>query len=531
MAMGILEPDHVSFAGVAPILVYMAKTNKVTSISGLGCWPRAATTDYFMKHHGGTIPEGIVRTVIPAAPAAWIAALEAYGTMSFAEVAAGALSFARDGFPMYSRLSKVFSESSEKYARWPSSVAQFYPDGRAPKTGSIFRQPDLGKTIQYMIDEEAAHRKGGRLAGLKAARDAFYSGDIASTLVNYHKENDGLITFADLSEFRVDIEAPVKASYEGTEVYVGGPWCQGPMLLQALNLLKGTDLAALGHNSTAYIHVVTEAIKIAAADRDAYYADPKFVDVPMAALLSENYSSARRALIRRDQAWREMPPAGHVHGYPWRGGQDNTPPAQTPVEEGASASDTAYVCAIDREGNVFSATPSDSSRTSPIIPGLGFAASSRGVQSRADPHHIASVAPGKRPRLTPCPALAMRKGEFVMPFGTPGGDVQTQVMLQTFLNIHAFGMDPQSAVEEPRFVSYSFPSWFAPYDYYPGLLYLESRISKAVGAGLEKLGHTVNWWPDKTGLAGSVCTILRDELSGVMHAAADPRRSAYAVGW
>jgi gamma-glutamyltranspeptidase/glutathione hydrolase len=303
------------------------------------------------------------------------------------------------------------------------------------------------------------------------------------------------------------------------------------MLLQALNLLKGTDLAALGHNSIAYIHVLTEAIKIAAADREAYYGDPKFVDVPMAALLSEDYSSARRALIRMDQAWREMPPAGYVHGHPWRGNEGDRPPARTPVEAGGSAFDTTYVCAIDREGNVFSATPSDSTRTSPIIPGLGFAASSRGSQSHADPDHIASVAPGKRPRLTPCPALAVRDGEFLMPFGTPGGDVQTQAMLQTFLNIHAFGMDPQSAVEEPRFVSYSFPSWFAPYDYYPGELYLESRIPEAVGAGLEQLGHTVNWWPDKTSVAGSVSAILRDEISGVMHAAADPRRNAYAVGW
>ena len=373
MALGVLEPVNVSFAGVAPILVYTAKTNKVTSISGLGCWPRAATPDYFMKHHGGKIPEGILRTVIPAAPAAWIAALDEYGTMSFAEVAAGALSFARDGFPMYSRLSKLFSELAEKYARWPSSVAQFYPDGRAPETGRVFRQPDLGKTIQYMIDEEAAHRKDGRLAGLKAARDAFYRGDIASTLVNYHKDNDGLITLEDLAAFRVDIEAPVKTAYEGTDVYVGGPWCQGPMLLQALNLLKGTDLVALGHNSTAYIHVLTEAIKLAAADREAYYADPKFIDVPMAALLSEDYSAARRALIRMDQAWREMPPAGHVQGHPWRGSEAARPPARTPVEAGGSAYDTTYVCAIDREGNVFSATPSDSTRTSPIIPGLGFA--------------------------------------------------------------------------------------------------------------------------------------------------------------
>jgi gamma-glutamyltranspeptidase/glutathione hydrolase len=531
MALGVLEPVNVSFGGVAPILVYMAKTREVTSISGLGWWPRAATPDYFMKHHGGKIPEGVLRTVIPAAPAAWIEALENYGTMSFAEVAAGALSFARDGFPMYSRLAKLFDESADKYARWPSSVAHFYPAGRAPETGRIFRQPDLGKTIAYMVDEEAAHRKDGRLAGLKAARDAFYRGDIAATMVAYHKENGGLVTAQDLAEFRVEREAPVKASYDGTDVYVGGPWCQGPMLLQALNLLKGSDLAGLGHNSTAYIHLLTEALKLAAADREAYYGDPKFVDVPMTELLSDEYSAERRLLLRTDRAWPEMPPAGRVNGQPWRGGGAEMPAARTSVEAGASAFDTTYVCAIDREGNVFSATPSDSSRISPIIPGLGFAPSSRGVQSRADPEHIASVAPGKRPRLTPCPALAMKQGEFVMPFGTPGGDIQTQSMLQVFLNIHALGMDPQSAVEAPRFASYSFPSWFAPYDYHPGLLCLESRIPETVGAGLEQLGHRVSWWPGKTSLAGSVSTILRDERSGVMHAAADPRRDAYALGW
>jgi len=321
----------------------------------------------------------------------------------------------------------------------------------------------------------------------------------------------------------------VETSFGDITLYACGPWCQGPSLLQSLNLLDGAQLRALGHNSPGYLHRITEAVKLAFADREAYFGDPRLVDVPMAALLSHEYAQRRRAQIRPDRAWPEMPPPG-----------DPAPKAREPVRRGAGLVperawrapelDTSYACVIDRHGNVFSATPSDGSYNAPVVPGLGIIPSSRGSQNWGDPDHPSGVAPGKRPRLTPNPAIAIKPGKTAMPFGTPGGDVQTQAMLQVFLNIHLFGMEPQEAVEAPRVASYSFPSSFEPHDYHPGRLNLESRIEAATGEALARLGHKVAWWPDWTWLAGAVCTIVADRETGVMKGGADPRRPSYALG-
>jgi gamma-glutamyltranspeptidase/glutathione hydrolase len=232
-------------------------------------------------------------------------------------------------------------------------------------------------------------------------------------------------------------------------------------------------------------------------------------------------------MIRADRAWPEMPPAGdpRSHGARRQGG--------VPVPEAAWQApelDTSYACAVDKQGNIFSATPSDGSYNAPVVPGLGIIPSSRGSQSWADPDHPSGVAPGKRPRLTPNPAIAIEPGKIAMPFGTPGGDVQTQAMLQVFLNIHLFGMEPQEAVEAPRTASYSFPSSFEPHAYHPGRLNLEGRIDRQTGEALAGLGHKVEWWPEWTWLAGAVCTIVADQESGVLKGGADPRRPSYALG-
>ena len=527
---GVLETGYVSFAGVAPIIIFLAETEQIVTISGLGTWPRAASCAYFQEHHGGKVPVGIIRSVVPAAPDAWITALEKYGTKSFGDCARAAIRFAIDGFPMYPRMAYLIEDGADDYRRWQSSADLFLPEGRAPEIGKPFRQVELGRTIQFMADEEAAHAARGREAGLEAARDAFYRGDIAATLVKYHRENGGLMAMEDLAGFRVGIEPAVHAAFGDIDVYGCGPWCQGPMLMQCLKLLDGMDLAADGHNSAIYVHRLAEAIKLAAADREAYYGDPRFVDVPMEALLSDAYNRQRREMIRDDQAWPEMPPAGEASGAPWRGAPTQAA-SMRPLEALEGTYDTSYLCVVDGDGNAFSATPSDGSSTSPVIPGLGFCASSRGSQNRADPNHPTAIMPGKRPRLTPNPAIARRRGDFVMPFGTPGGDVQVQAMLQVFLNMQAFGMDPQSAVEAPRFASYSFPSSFAPHDYFPGRLNLEGKMDRDLEAPLAEKGHTVEWWPDQVWMAGSVCAMIRDEDTGVITGGADPRRTAYAVGW
>lgn len=529
IAIGVLQTDKVNFGGVAPQIIYTAKNRKVHCIDGLGVWPRAVTPDYFQKKHGGKIPPGVERCVVPAAPDAWITALSNFGTMSFGEVASAAIRFARDGFPMYPLMSQFIKDNPDAYGRWPSSRKVFMPRGRAPEAGEIFVQADLGGTMQYMADQEKrAARRGGRKAGLNAARDAFYKGDIAREVEKFIRREGGLMRYEDFAGFKVNFEPTVKTRFEGIELHACGPWSQGPVLPMTLNILKGYDLRAMGHNSTDYIHVVTEALKLTFSDRHNHFGDPKFVKVPIAGLMSDRYAQYRRSLISVEKAWRGMPPAGNprdLSALPNR-----WMPGPQP-EEAPGPGDTSYVCVIDRDGNAFSCTPSDGSDKTPIIPGVGILCSGRGTQSWADPTHPCAVAPGKRPRLTPNPALAFKGGRVHMPFGTPGGDVQPQAMLQVFLNVNVFGMSPQNAVEAPRFSTYSYPGSFEPHPYYPDRLYLESRIDRSVGDELAARGHKVYLWDDMTWLAGAVCTIVNDHRHGVLHGGADPRRPAYVLGW
>lgn len=526
IALGVLQSDLVNVAGVAPILIYSVGRREVLTISGLGTWPRAVTPDLFQKRYGGKIPVGVLRAVVPAAPDAWITALEHFGTMSFGDCAAAAIRFAGQGFPMYGLMSEMIGMHIDEYNHWPSSAAIYLPGGKPPARGELFIQSDLARTLQYMADQEKAVASKGRVTGLQAARDAFYKGDIASAIVRYHETNGGLMRAADLAEFRVAVEPPVKTHFAGIDMYACGPWCQGPVLPQMLNILSGIDLKRMGHNSLDYSHVVTESIKLAFADRERYYGDPRFVKVPLQTLLSEEYAKIRRAMIHPDRANPEMPGFGEIPGF-----DDSHPPAPNDRPIAAGAHDTSYVAVIDKDGNVFSATPSDPSYDMPVIPGTGLAPSSRGSQSWADPTHTSSVAPGKRPRLTPSPALAILPDGSPMPMGTPGGDVQAQAMLQVFLNMTMFDMNPQQAVEAPRFASYSFPDSFEPHGYAPGVLYVENRVAQSVRQGLADRGHKVIDWPDFVWRAGAVCVLRRDSTNGVISAGADPRRPAYAVGW
>jgi gamma-glutamyltranspeptidase / glutathione hydrolase len=526
IALGVLQSDLVDVAGVAPIMIYMAEGEEIVTIEGLGPWPKALDPELFLREHGGQIPRGVLRTVVPAAPDAWITALKRYGTMSFGEVAAAATRFARDGFPMYPLMAESLERHAPVHRDWPSSAAIFLPGGRVPQAGEIFRQTDLGASLQYMADEERAAARSGREAGLDAAHDAFYRGDIARKIVAFMQQQGGLLSAEDLAEYHSPVTRPERRRFGDLEVFTCGAWCQGPVLLQTLALLEGADLKALGHNSADYVHHLAEALKLAFADREAYYGDPNFVDVPLPTLISQEYAADRRKLIRRDRAWPEMPPAGEIR----RGFEQSR--LRIALGDPDPEPDTSYVCAADRWGNLFSATPSDGSYGSPVVPGTGLVPSSRGSQSRPDPRHPSGVAPGKRPRLTPNPALAIKgRGEQFLPFGTPGGDVQTQAMLQVLLNLFVFGHDVQSAIEAPRFASYSYPSSFAPYDYYPGRLNIESRIEAPVIAELERRGHKVHRWPDWVWLAGAVCAIRVDKARGIYEAGADPRRAAYALGW
>ena len=529
LCINVLEPHLTNLGGVAPIMYYEAASGHAGTISGLGRWPAAASIEWFQERHGGDMPEGIPRTVVPAAAGAWLDALARHGTLTFAQVAAPALELAERGFPVYPRLAQTFADQAEKLAGWPSAAPTFLPGGRPPRRHEVWRQPDLARTFRRLIAAEQG--VANREAGLEAARRLFYEGELAAEMAAFCRAEGGLLTERDLARFRVGHEAPVCVAYRDYTVYACGPWCQGPVVPQALAILAGYDLPALGHNSADYLHLVAEALKLCFADRDKFYGDPDFVAVPIEGLLSPGYAATRRARIDPARAWPEMPPFGDPRPFlAERATLDLAPYRPEPV--GAPPGpDTAYCCVVDRDGNAFSATPSDSALSSPLVPGLGFALSSRGSQSWLDPAHTSRVEGGKRPRLTPNPALALRDGELFMPFGCPGGDGQTQAMLQVFLNVAEFGMNPQQAIEQPRVISESFPDSFWPHGYQPGKLNVEGRVAPAVRAELARRGHKVNEWPDWSAAACAVCAIVVDPATSTRVGGADPRRDSYALGW
>ena len=527
MSLAVLQSDIVNVGGVAPMIVYLAETDEVVTISGLGYWPKKTDINMFIGPNGGAIPHGVLRSVVPAAPGAWTTALDKYGTMKFADVAAAPIKYARDGFSMHPTLQDSITNTQDQLRRWPSNAEIYLPNDKVPEVGENFVQADLGRTLQYMADKEAG-AAGSREDGLEAARRAFYEGDIAQTIVKYHEANEGLMSAEDLRDFRVGIEAPVMRHYFGFDIYTCDAWCQGPVLLQIMSLLDGFDLKRMGHNSPDYIHTVLEAVKLAFADRERYYGDPRFVDVPLDHLLSGDYAAERRAMIDPEQAFPAMPPFGAVPGYSGGGGSG---PSAAVHGAAMIEYDTSYACAVDADGNAFSVTPSDGSSSTPVIPGLGMIVSGRGSQNWAVPEHASCIAPGKRPRLTPNPAIAIKKGQVTMPFGTPGGDVQCQAMTQVFLNINEFGMMAQEAIEAPRFATYSHPDSFEPHHPQPGRVKIENRISRDTVAEIEKRGHIVEDWPELTRAAGAVCTIYHDRENGRLFGGADPRRQSGMMGW
>jgi gamma-glutamyltranspeptidase/glutathione hydrolase len=461
----------------------------------------------------------VLRTVVPAAPDAWITALRRHGTLRFADVAAPAIRFAAEGFSVYPLLAASIASHEHEYRRWASNTAIFLPNGRVPKAGDKFVQADTARTLQYMADQDRAAGPD-RMAGLNAAHHAFYRGDIAREVVKFQQEEGGYLSMDDLASYRSPIEPVVRRRWRGHELITCGPWCQGPALQEALALVEQVGIDGLAHNSADYLHRIVECVNLAMSDREHFFGDPAFVDVPIDRLLDPATIRRRAAAVRDDRAFGQMPAPLDL---------PNTRFAATQADLPKVEADTSYCCVVDRWGNAFSATPSDGSGNVPVVPGLGITPSGRGSQSRPDPLHPAGVGPGKRPRLTPNPAMLLTESGGVMPFGTPGGDVQIQAMLQVLLNVMHFGMDPQSAIEAPRVASYSFPSSFAPFEYFPGRLAVEGRIDQATRDELAARGHEIRDWPDWTWLAGSVEAILTDPATGMMGAGADPRRPAYAM--
>ncbi len=531
LCVNVLQPDLTNIGGVAPICIFHADSGAVETISGLGWWPAAADPEFFRRERGGRMGRGIHRCIMPAAMDAWLTTLQRHGTMRFGEIADSAIELAEDGFAMHPVMHETLSDEASLRAMrgWASTRAVFLPDGEPVAVGRRVVQRDLARTLRIL----AAAEQGApsREAGLEAARACFYTGEIGQAMANFVAAEGGWITLQDLAAFRVAIEPSVSLNYRGYDIHACGPWCQGPVVPMALNILEGYDIASLGANSAALYHLVIEALKAAFADRDKYFTDPRFGAVPMDGLLAKGYGAQWRSRIDPHRASPGMPEPGEPWAFsaapPRREASRWRHPDAAP---GVVEPDTSYLCVVDSAGNAFSATPSDGVTSAPLVPGYGFMISSRGMQSWLDPDHPSVMAPRKRPRLTPSPGMVLKDGRLVMPYGTPGNDVQPQAMVQFLINVIDFGMDVQAAMEAPRCATYSYPRSSDPHPYSPGQANIEGRVDPSVLARLQALGHGIKAWPGWTGSAGSLGAIRVDHGTGVLHGGADPRRTAYAIG-
>jgi len=449
--------------------------------------------------------------------------------MTFEQVVGPAIELCERGVPVSRRMNRMLQIQREFIEQYPTTASIFQPGGRLFQVGEILRQEDMGRTFRKMVEVERASTHKGREAAIQAARDLFYKGEIAEQMVRFCQEENGLLELKDLADFHVDVETPQITTYRDYSVYTCGPWCQGPSLIQVLNILEGYDIQGMEHNSAQYMHILVEAIKLAFADRHQYYGDPKVIEVPIKGLMMKEYAAQRRDALDLDAAWDGLPPAGDP--WPFEGKVNNRVPVPAIPRSGRADPDTSYTCVVDRWGNAFSATTSDAFTGTPIVPGLGVAISGRGGQTWLDPENPNCLAPGKRPRMTPCAAMVLKDGQLFMPFGTPGEDMQVQAQVQVLLNMVEFGLDPQQAMEEPRFRSASFPNSGWPHPYAPGELNLEGRIDGNVAHQLENMGHKISMRDDWTSIAGSPCAIMVDHKRGVLIGGADPHRDSYAMGW
>ncbi len=561
LAASVIEFSHFSFGGEVPILIKLRNQN-VAVIEGMGQAPLKATREFFVNRapatgpvaggqpamatmagaRTGTIPStGPLAATVPAVLDACITALDQFGTLSLADVMQPAIELA-DGFPLDELRVQYIQTRSPVFSQWAEAKRLFLPNGVVPKVGDIFGQADLARTLRELVAVErrarlrkpdSAVRTGSRSprhAGLMAARDHFYRGPIAKRIGDYMQTHGGLLAAEDMARFHATVGAPVKADYRGYEIFKAGFWTQGPAMVQTLNLLDGYNLKAMGHNSADYIHTLTESIKLALADRDRYYGDPNFVKVPGDVLLSKDYAVLRRALIEKQRASLTQQPGDPQNMKAVLASAVQRVSRASNVPEFERANDTTCVNVIDKDGNLFSATPSGAWLPAVVAGDTGVLMGQRLQSALTDAGSPNVVAPGKRPRITLTPTLVLFKGEPLMVLSTPGGDNQDQALLQVLLNIIEFGMNPQEAVEAARFDTQHYVSSFDDHEFLGGSLNLESRITDQVTADLKSRGHKVKV-QSPWGTLSAPTVIVYDSRSRVSAAGADPRRGRYAVAW
>ena len=534
LAAAVTEPTaSYSLATEGVGMLYHAASGDLRALSGQGVAPHAATINAFRARGLAKIPTGPgaqahLSFTVPGVVDAYLGLLENYGTKTLGEVLAPAIDYAERGFPMYEYMYRML-QSPETLAQFkhypPGGTAVFYPGGQVPAVGSLFVQPQLSQTLSLLVEAEGK-TPGSRRDGLQAARAVFYEGEIARRIVAFSERAGGFLQLDDLGHYRASFETPIHTTFAGCTIHTQSTWTQAAVLLQALNMLERVDLHTLGHNSPAYVHTITEVLKLAFADRERYYGDPLFAAVPLDGLLDKGYAAERVKGVGA-QACPELPAYGNPPGA--SAPSSYAPPVATADSPNASEEGTTHLAVIDGDGNIVCITPSGGVfRKSAFVPELGCTLSTRSEMFFLDEAHANGLQPGKRPRTTLVNYLVCRNGQPIMTFGCPGGDDQTQANLQLMLNVLVFGMNPQQAVEAPRFSTQSMPNSFYPRVYYPGVLNLEEGFADAVAEALAALGHKIN----RVGACGIGAVITqRDPHSGVLAAGADPRRPTYAMAW
>jgi gamma-glutamyltranspeptidase/glutathione hydrolase len=544
---GVVEQDLYSLGGEALVLVFPRSSGKVVSVVGQGWAPKGATIDGYTARGKNLNGEGLDPAVVPGALHAALTVLERWGTMTFEQVSARAIEYAGQGFPLRPRTVQSIQGNLKFFESWPDNQKYWLkPDRSMYKPGETIKLPTLAHTLSLMVEAERAASKKGRAAGIAAARDRFYKGDIAGEMVAFLKQHQAPFEMDDFGEFFARIEEPATTNYRGYQVYKHSFGSQGPTLLEALNILEQFDLKSMKHDSADYIHTVVEALKLAYADRDSYYADPAFVQVPGEGLLSKMYARERAKLIDPKRASRAF-----VAGNPlpfdskvkeWKYWVANIADGSKPGQPGPDAEplrgtikDTTHIAIIDKDGNIFDSTPSGGWIGGAVILGkTGIGMSVRGEQFWLDKTRAAQLRPRARPRYTLTPSIVLRNGEPFMALGTPGGDNQDQTILQAFLNIVEFWPDwypnLHTAFEWPRVQTLHFFGSFWPHT--PGFnkLNIESNISDAVFKDLQSRGHDVNKIRPFS-IQSCATAVLIDPASGNRIAGADPRRDCYAMAY
>jgi gamma-glutamyltranspeptidase/glutathione hydrolase len=547
IAGGVLEQDLYSLGGEALVLVYPKKENKVTSIVGQGWAPKAVDVDWYLSRKKTLDGAGLDPAVVPGALHAALTVLEKWGTMSFEEVAASGIAYAENGFPMRNSTAQAIQRQLKFFESWPGNKQYWLkPDGSQYKPGETIKLPALARTLRRMVDAERAAKSKSRSAGIIAARDRFYKGDIAAEMVAFLQKHGAPFDASDFSEYYARIEEPAKTTYRGYTVYKHGFGSQGPALLQALNILENFNLQAMGYASADYLHTITEALKLAYADRDSYYADPAFVQVPGEGLLSKAYAKERAALIDPKKASTSFI-AGDPTKYDskvkqwtfWKANVTDgvTPRTRSGDEENTPeiVKDTTHMAVIDKDGNIFDVTPSGGWVPGAVILGdTGIGMSVRGEQFWLDKTRANQIRPRARPRYTLTPSMVFKGDVPMMGLGTPGGDNQDQTILQALLSIVDFWNEwypnLHGALERPRVQTMHFYGSFWPHTAGFNQLNVEATIPDAVYNELKARGHDVSRLRP-FGMSGCATAVMIDPATGNRFAGADPRRDCYAIAY